>query len=257
MTTLPPLASEQMNLGADPSLLRDELRWHIRQAIEAHPRSLQKLIGPSELGTSCPRKLAYRLAQTPELPRSAAWRPTVGTAVHAWLADAMCDANLRLGFTRYLVETTVTVGSIRGVDITGTADLYDRVTATIVDWKVVGPNTLRIVAGQGVDALYQTQLNLYRLGFLARGAPVEALAVYYLPANGELSQGIYKPVQIDESAALGTLARAGAVLWAIEAAGPEAVIRGSATAPDRCQWCAWHRPGSNDPMTGCPGHDER
>jgi hypothetical protein len=246
-----------MSLGSAPSLLRDELNGHIREAIEAHPRSQQKLIGPSELGTTCPRKLAYRLAQIPELPRSPAWRPTVGTAVHAWLADAMVAANATVGFTRYLVETTVTVGTVRGIEITGTADLYDRVTATVVDWKVVGPNTLRLLAGHGVDPLYQTQLNLYRLGFLARGAPVESLAVYYLPANGELSQGVYKPVAIDEQAALGALARSEAVLWAIEAAGAEPVIRGAATAPDRCQWCAWYRPGSNNPMTGCPGHNER
>jgi len=66
----------------------------IRGAIANHPRSLQKRIGPSEIGTPCDRRIGYKLLGQEENPRGDAWKPTVGTAVHGWLEKALEDANL-------------------------------------------------------------------------------------------------------------------------------------------------------------------
>ena len=66
----------------------------IRGAIANHPRSLQKRIGPSEIGTPCDRRIGYKLLGQDENPRGDAWKPTVGTAVHGWLEKALEDANL-------------------------------------------------------------------------------------------------------------------------------------------------------------------
>src|SRR5688500_19659658 len=74
----------------DETRLRHLIIDGIRYAADNAPRSLQKHIGPSQVGTSCDRQLAYRLNHTPET-RSFMdpWPSIVGTAVHAWIADAL------------------------------------------------------------------------------------------------------------------------------------------------------------------------
>ena len=74
------------HVDATPSASRESDEWkEIRLIIEAHianqPRSLQKEIGPSELGTDCLHCLAARLAGW-EKRQSAAWLPFIGTCVH-------------------------------------------------------------------------------------------------------------------------------------------------------------------------------
>lgn len=58
-----------------------EIRGIIEDHITNQPRSLQKEIGPSELGTDCLHCLAARLAGW-EKRQSAAWLPFIGTCVH-------------------------------------------------------------------------------------------------------------------------------------------------------------------------------
>lgn len=118
----------------------------IRHAIAHHPRSLQKRIGPSEVGTPCDRRIGYKLLGQPENERGDAWKPTVGIAVHAWLEKAAEDANLAQVISaggliedhqlEWVTEQSVTVGYLHdGTAITGSADLYHRPTATIIDHK--------------------------------------------------------------------------------------------------------------------------
>jgi hypothetical protein len=70
---------------------RVDLMDAIRHKITHHPRSLQKRIGPSEIGNPCDRRIGYKLLGQPENPRGDAWKPTIGTAVHAWLEEALDD----------------------------------------------------------------------------------------------------------------------------------------------------------------------
>ena len=118
----------------------------IRGAIANHPRSLQKRIGPSEIGTPCDRRIGYKLLGQEENPRGDAWKPTVGTAVHGWLERAFDDVNLtkvieklgRLGDNdlEWITEQSVTVGYLAdGTAITGSCDLYHRPTGTVIDHK--------------------------------------------------------------------------------------------------------------------------
>ena len=86
----------------------------IIHAIENHPRSQQRAIGPSEVGEPCARKLGYKLLGAPERPQQPAWKPTVGTATHAWLESVFDAANLRGvatldGHERWMAETRLTV----------------------------------------------------------------------------------------------------------------------------------------------------
>jgi hypothetical protein len=155
------LPAVSQSRGSDPTLLRDELRHIIADAITNHPRSLQAAIGPSGIGTPCTRKLAHRLLNTPEVStRPPAWKPTVGHAIHTWLEDAIRASN-DPGETRYLTELRVCIGQIGGVDITGNLDLYDRCTFTVVDWKSVGPSRLKHYRSKGPGQEYRVQIHSY------------------------------------------------------------------------------------------------
>ena len=88
---LPPIDTQ---LGSDPGLLLAEIKAIIASAIEAHPRSQQTRLGPSEIGDPCARRLAYKLLGTQKARTlSTPWRPTVGTAVHSWIEEAIAAHN--------------------------------------------------------------------------------------------------------------------------------------------------------------------
>jgi hypothetical protein len=202
LARIPALPPEALNVGADPRVMRAELERIFVAAAENAPRSLQAEIGPSEVGTPCPRRLAYKLAGAPEHNHRDPWRPTVGTATHGWIADALAAHNLKThsgyGFSRYLIECMVSVGEINGRVITGHADCYDRVTCEVVDWKIVGATTLRDAKRAGAHEIfkpgYRVQAHLYGAGFRNRGLPVHAVNVAYLPASGELRDAVWQRV---------------------------------------------------------------
>ena len=76
------------------------------------------------------------------------WLPHIGTCVHAGnehifdlvnvtLADG-ATAGPMTGHERFLIENKVTTCNLGPDEIDGSTDLYDRVTAIVIDWKVVG-----------------------------------------------------------------------------------------------------------------------
>lgn len=240
--------------GGDPTLVRDEIRHAIEEGIRTHPRSAQTLIGPSEIGTPCDHKLGFKLGATPPYnPPRAAWRPTVGTAVHTWLATAMERFNTSLGVTRFWVEQTVDVGEIDGTVIGGTVDLYDRVTATVIDFKVVGPSSLRSYKASGMPVGYRTQIHLYGRGLTRRAMPVDTVALLILPSNGELSDLVWLAEPYDERIAVAALARASRIAVAQRLAGADVVNANLSTTDDHCTYCEWYRPGATDLTVACPG----
>jgi hypothetical protein len=257
MTALPPLSPQEMHLGADPALIRDELIYTIKGAIRNHPRSQQRTIGPSEMGSECLRKIGYRLSGLDPTQGSESWLPTVGTAVHAWLAEQFALRNMALGFTRYLIENRVSVGVVGGQEIRGTCDLYDRVTATVIDWKIVGTTTLRKAKSRTGDRLgrtYRTQGHLYGLGWERKGYLVQDIAVCFLPRNADLSEAVLVTERYDESIAQQAVVLADSTALALHAIGPD-LLRHLPTANDYCLSCPWFAPYSTDPVLGCIGHD--
>jgi len=289
LPAIPALRPDQLQLGLPGEVIRDQLLQVITGAITAHPRSQQKRIGPSEMGTPCARKLGYKLAGHAEAEREPAWRPTIGTAVHAWLAEQFVGANMDawpaadavqanalvdgLGpmtlldpanpdgpgrpFTpptlRYAVECTVNVGEVDGTPITGSCDLYDRVTATVVDWKVVGTSTLRKVKAHGPGPTYRAQAHLYGRGWRRRGVPCERVAVMFLPNSGELTDAVWWSEPWDEQVALDALARADAIAAGIRVLGAGAMLANLPAVDDYCRSCPFRVPGSTDLSVGCPG----
>lgn len=225
LSSLAHLAGGPEGRGGAPAATWAEYQHIIETTIKGQPRSQQKRIGPSELGTACLRCLARKLAGVPEASE-AAWLPWIGTAVHAQLEETFVAFNgsCPAGEVRFLVETQVSVGEVDGVDVTGHADLYDCATAEITDWKIVGASTLRS-AKVGPSATYRAQQHLYGRGFVRRGLPVDRVRIAYLPRNNpRLDAAVIWSEPYDETVATECLARANALAVALRTSGADALI---------------------------------
>jgi hypothetical protein len=217
-------------IGADPGTVPSELRSILEAAMLNAPRSLQERIGPSELGIECGRCLAHKLAGTPERPE-AAWLPQIGTAVHEWAETVMLrHEHVRgtLGMPgRFLPECRVTVGVVGGVEISGSTDVFDTHTGTVVDWKVVGTTTLKAAKAHGASLQYQRQAHLYGKGWEDAGYQVRSVLIYFLPRNAMTLADAYPwQTNYDRQNALATLLRANEIALAIHDHGLDKVLAG-------------------------------
>lgn len=175
----------------------------IRRVVFEHaaraPRTLQQHLGPSELGVPCDRQVAGKMAAMPATNHVVdPWPSIVGTALHAWLADAFVADNLRTGVLRFIAERKVTPHP----DHPGTADLYDALEYAVVDHKNLGPSTLdKIRKGGGISPAtgkptigprhYRAQLFLYGLGYVLLGLPVKRVAIAAYPRTASSLDGLY------------------------------------------------------------------
>lgn len=258
--TLPaiaPMPAQLQQLDQAPEMLRDELLAIIRRSIDEHPRSLQVELGPSELGHPCARRIGYGLLEFDENPGEPNWKATVGTAVHAYLEDVFTADNVRqavraANVTRWLLEDTVSPGELGGQPVPGHCDLYDRVTATVVDWKCVGPTQLKKYRSKGPGDQYRRQAHLYGRGWQRRGQDLRRVAVMFLPRDGELRDAYYWSEPYDEQVAVEALQRAEGIVQATRALGVNALPI-LPTADAWCRMCPFYRANSTDLTRGCPG----
>ena len=224
-------------------------------AIFNAPRSLQIEIGPSEIGSPCARRLGYKLLDMKENDQRPNWKATVGTGVHLWLAGAFDADNLRVahdGRERWLVETRVSVGEVNGVEVTGSADLYDLWTNTVVDHKTCGPTRLKAYRKSGPGQQYRAQAQLYGRGFARLGYPVQRVMVVFLPRQGELDDAYIWHEPYDEQIAIDALTRLTGVHIAVTELGWKALAV-LPTYDAFCTYCPFFRHKSTDLTKGCPG----
>jgi hypothetical protein len=248
-------------VGGDPAAALRECRGVIEHAITHHPRSLQTAIGPSEIGTPCDHCLAAKLAGWQETERGIAWLPTIGTAVHAWIEESFITSEnarnaVHTGGLRYRTEASVMVGQINGVDVWGSTDLLDLAVGMTVDWKIVGPTTLRS-AKAGPKPGYRVQADLYAKGWNDAGVRVDHVAIAYLPRNAmSLGDAVLWTAPHDRGRAERALARATGIarnIAALATLGDTAVTAWIATLPrdPDCWDCARFPDGAG--ITS-PGH---
>jgi len=209
-----------------------DARHVIEAAMLNAPRTLQTRIGPSEIGNPCDRCLAHKLAGTPERPE-AAWLPQIGTAVHGWLESVFLNhetTRVALGMPgRWLSEHRVTVGIIGGVEISGSTDLFDTDTGTVIDFKVVGATTIKKAKAYGASLVYSRQAQLYAKGWADDGYTVNTTTILYLPRNSvSLADTYVWSAPYDRQIALDAIGRANLIAVAIAANGLEAVLAGMA-----------------------------
>lgn len=193
-----------------PAVVAEELLSEIRHLEAEMPRTKQIAIGPSELGLPCARRLIKKLLAVGDPPQAERWLATIGTAVHAWLADGF--GRVSPFKERYLIEQQVSVGQIGGIEITGSADLFDMASGCVVDWKVVGNTRLDTYKRRGPGQQYRTQAHLYGRGFARMGFTVNSVLIMFLPRNKALSNAFAWHEDWDESVAVQALSRAEGLL---------------------------------------------
>lgn len=228
-------------------------------AIVMHPRSLQKKIGPSEIGHPCQRRVGFKLLGHPENDGRPNWKATVGTGVHLWMADTFEADNLRytapdqdLSQARWLIERKVCVGEVNGVPITGHSDVYDTLTDTVIDHKTCGPTLLKRYKRKGAGNQYRAQGHLYGRGWARLGYPVKQVMIVFLPRQGDLDDAHVFLEDYDEQVALDALARLEEIQAAIDQRGYDA-LAGLPTVEHWCHDCDYFRYKSTDLRRGCPG----
>ena len=242
--------------GSDPDLLRREYVHIVTKAVHGHARSQQRAIGPSEVGHPCERRLGYKLLDYDENTSVPNWKATVGTALHTWLEEAFSTDDQQWGRAgadrRWILEQKLFCGMYDGQALTGSCDLYDVTTCTVVDHKTVGPTQLKKYKAGGPGAQYRAQAHIYGRGWQMRGEVVERVAIMFLPRNGELSEAYYWSEPYDEQVALAAIERLDRISKTTKALGDTALTV-LPTADAFCSYCPYYKARSTDLTAGCPG----
>tara|TARA_R110000822_G_C15290399_1_gene490999 strand:+ start:124 stop:858 length:735 start_codon:yes stop_codon:yes gene_type:complete len=210
------------------------------------PRSKQKAIGPSEAGTDCTRKLAYKLLDWEiSNPGSGGnWAAAVGTAIHAHLA------NMFEKLEGYEVEQRVKIRS----NLSGTVDLFHIPSGTVIDWKTTNnvESKRRNPSNQN-----QIQVQLYGYGKAQSGADVRNVALVYLPVTGDLDQLHVELYPYDEQIALDALKRIDNIYELLSTVdvenNPVMWSHIPAVTSRMCNYCPFFKPYSSDLAKGCNG----
>lgn len=224
----------------------ERVRESIAIASALAPRSLQRSIGPSEIGVTCARALAYRLAGTVPTGKSKSdpMAALVGTGAHLIMAESFRRLRGRSG--RFLIEHQVTY---RG--ITGSVDLFDRRHHLAIDWKSTTKSKIKRVAREGPPARYLVQAMTYAAGLIESGETVDDIAIVYVPVDGGLADvhAIVRP--FDRSIADDAIDRYESLQKEVAEHGPAAV---HARTSNLCAWCDFFQPGRAADANGCPGN---
>ena len=247
-----PRARHDEAAAADATGLRSEIIRVIRHAADNAPRSLQRRIGPSEIGTPCTRQLGYKVADHDPAPGRASihdpWPSIVGTATHAWLADAFeitnADATRRGEPEPWLLEQRVDVG----LGLTGSCDCFHVPSRTVLDWKVLGDTQYRRYTSDGPSETYRVQGHCYGLGWERAGFTVDRVGIGFFGRAKRLSDLHIWSEPYDREIALRALKRLRDVGRIVEAgADPQ---RLPAVPGGQCHFCSYQGPAKQG---FCPG----
>jgi hypothetical protein len=161
--------SHNQSYASDPQAeaLRQKIIKLMTDASNNSARSLQKAIGPSEIGHACPRNVAYKVAGVTENPSYLDPMPSIlGVAFHAWMEQ-------QLPADEWIPEQRVHVTDT----LSGHSDAYHIPTRTVVDWKLLGRTQHQEWLGGYTKEQYELQADCYGLGFVNAGYPVDRVAV--------------------------------------------------------------------------------
>lgn len=213
----------------------------IIDSIVNQPRSLQKRIGPSEMGQDCSRAILHRLNGDREERRNdVPWKPTIGTAMHTYLEDVFYKASEpgQLQAGRWLVENRVTVMQLLDETISGSTDLFDAWNRVVMDHKVVGNFMLRKYRTGGPSNQYRAQAHIYGYGWKQKGYDVQMVAICFLPREGELSDSFIWTEPYNEQVALDAIARCQQLASLLSIVGIEKALAMFEPCNERfCGWC--------------------
>jgi hypothetical protein len=243
---------------SDPAAaqLKNELIQIIKYADRQNPRSRQQALGPSEIGTPCDRRLAYRIAEIPAVNTDTdPWAAIVGTAIHSWLDEAIqlwCRDTPDCGWQ---TETPVVLSEF----VKGRSDAFHN--GTVIDHKGAGPDVMRKIRKHGPPEGYVIQVQLYGLGYEMLGFDVKKVALAFYPRAGWLKD-MY--VWTDEyrrdiaNAAMGRLYDVSKSVIDLDVLNnPHRWEAINFHPGNECGFCPWYDPGRDAELgaddKGCPG----
>lgn len=237
----------------DETGLRSEIIRSIREFATNAPRNLQRAVGPSQVGTPCARELAFMMSPV-ERARDLhdPWPSIIGTATHAWLADAFAHAN-NVARQRGLppawhLERRVDVG----FGLRGSCDCFHEPTGVVLDWKILGETMWRKYVNEGPSETYRTQAHCYGLGYLRLGYQVNTVGIGFFGRSKRLSDLHIWSEPFDLDTALRALQRMRQVQELVQHGVHP--MRIPATPGGQCFFCAYRTSEPNDGM--CPGKAE-
>jgi hypothetical protein len=213
-----------------------------------HERSLQELIGPSEIGIPCQRALVHKLAKDPEpADTRPPWKPAVGTALHTQMEEWF--GKYRAGIVR--VEDRVGVGQIGDDWITGSTDLF-WLDGRVGDHKFVGKTRLLEYKAKGPGPQYEVQAHTYGVGWAMLGYPVRIVLIFFVPRDGELKDSFVWWDQFRPAVAKAAMDNARHLYDRMQTEGKEALLEQFPLCQDEdpaapaynkdAAWCDWCKP---------------
>lgn len=196
-------------------------------------RSLQKNVGPSEIG-GCRRKVWMKLRQLPKVNQEtitgSSW---MGTAIHAAFEKALMAVDPWQD--RYEREVEVSYAGI-----TGHADVYDKQDQEVIDWKTTTKSKLAKFAGPQK----WMQVNLYGYLLTHTGKPVRTVTLVGIPRDGDERHILYVSQPYEESIAVEGLQWLADVRDTVDAPDPEKPVY-------YCKpYCGYYDASG---VNGCPG----
>jgi hypothetical protein len=205
---------------------------------------------------NCDRNVVWKMAGLPTTNHVAdPWPSIVGTAIHAWMAEAFTADNERHGL-RWIAENRVTPHP----NHPGTADLYDATEQAVVDWKALAESSMAKIRKEPPQH-YVVQLLLYGRGYRLLGLPVRRVVLAALPRTSSTLDGLYiwdRPYTPADDVLIEEVFARTAIRTRLaeEVRANRLHINAVPATPesDSCFWCPAYRPQSaRDGGPGCPG----
>lgn len=182
-----------------------ELRGVVTRFAARMPRTMQRHLGPSELGHLCDRQLVGKMAGIALSSSSSLhdpWASFVGTAIHAILEEAFkwdaappdpeklaIENGINPG--RWEAEKRVTPDPNAPAPHPGTGDLYDWTYKAVVDHKCQSEGVRDKLKRNGPPPHYFYQMLLYALGYRWLGYEVTRIVLVSWPRTKSTMDDIY------------------------------------------------------------------
>lgn len=210
-----------------PDVVDEHFLLNAIESFSVTERGLQTQIGVSEVGMTCQRCVIRKLANVEKQQFVGSWRAQLGTYVHAGLAD---EFESRWGESgEVIIERSLIVHEYKDFVLKGSCDAFfpNNGEGLVVDWKIVGDDSLESVRKGSIKNQYFVQGQLYALGWELAGYPVERIAIMFLPANkGNLQRdAVPKAFDYDKNVAVAALAKLEAYIDIAEEIGWEALLK--------------------------------
>jgi hypothetical protein len=190
--------------------IANELIKAVTASSKGSSRSLQKQVGPSEIG-GCRKKTWLKInGYQSTNPNTLRLSAIMGTAIHTYIQEAFERQDPFK--ERYILE-----GEFEYEGLMGHVDMYDKENCEVVDWKTVKKTNLTYFPSKQ----QRMQVQLYGYLLTKNGTEVKTVTLVAIPRDGDERDIVYHSEPYDESVALAGLAWLKEVQEMKEAPAPE------------------------------------